>query len=291
MDKDIFTTEFFEKLNTINLSINMRLNKGAGGGRKSNAKGTSVEFSDFREYNLGDDIRRIDWNAYGRFDKLYVKEFMEEKEGIFNIFLDTSKSMDFGDSLKSVMALQIAGALSYIILNNTDRVFVNEINDADILTSKGRNGKNAYKKVIDDLGKIKFDGKTNISDAVKKRNLTYRGCSIIISDFLDSKGIEEAVKYLAYKKQEIILIQVLAREEIEVDMEGTVNMIDIETNEDIKITLTKTVIEKYKEQLTALTLELERLSKKYHMIYIRAISDEPIDKVIFEGFKNTGFLY
>ena len=87
MDK-IFNSEFYSKLHTLRMSIAMRLAAGMSGGRKSNAKGNSVEFSDFREYQLGDDIRRIDWNAYGRFDKLYIKLFMEEKEGIFQIFLD-----------------------------------------------------------------------------------------------------------------------------------------------------------------------------------------------------------
>ena len=86
----IFDSEFYSKLHKLRMSIAMHLASGMSGGRKSNAKGNSVEFSDFREYRLGDDFRRIDWNAYGRFDKLYVKLFMEEKEGIFNLFLDTA---------------------------------------------------------------------------------------------------------------------------------------------------------------------------------------------------------
>ena len=118
---DVFDGEFFEKLNTLKMSLDMRLSQGLSGARKSSAKGVSVEFSDFREYVLGDDIRRIDWNAYGRSDKLYIKQFMEEKEGIFQIFVDTSRSMSFGEIPKAKMALQTAGALSYIILNNLDR--------------------------------------------------------------------------------------------------------------------------------------------------------------------------
>ena len=74
-------TVFFEKLNTLKIGLSMRLSEGMSGIRKSSAKGNSVEFSDFREYIPGDDIRRIDWNAYGRTDKLYIKQFMEEKRG------------------------------------------------------------------------------------------------------------------------------------------------------------------------------------------------------------------
>ena len=108
MGEKLFDQEFFAKLNNLAIAMNTRMTYGIGGGRKSNAKGNSVEFSDFREYRLGDDIRRIDWNAYGRFDKLFVKLFMEEKEGLFQIFLDASKSMDFGEKNKSVCAQRIA---------------------------------------------------------------------------------------------------------------------------------------------------------------------------------------
>lgn len=98
MESAVFDKGFFDKLNTLKMSLNMRLNQGMSGIRKSSAKGSSVEFSDFREYMMGDDIRRIDWNAYGRTDKLYIKQFMEEKEGIFQIFIDTKRSMEFGKS-------------------------------------------------------------------------------------------------------------------------------------------------------------------------------------------------
>lgn len=136
MESAVFDKGFFDKLNTLKMSLNMRLNQGMSGIRKSSAKGSSVEFSDFREYMMGDDIRRIDWNAYGRTDKLYIKQFMEEKEGIFQIFIDTSRSMEFGKNPKSKMALQTAGALSYIILGNLDRVYINEMRENSITQEK-----------------------------------------------------------------------------------------------------------------------------------------------------------
>ncbi len=290
MEQTIFDTEFFEKLNTLKLSINMRLNKGMSGGRKSSAKGTSVEFSDFREYVLGDDVRRIDWNAYGRMDKLYIKQFMEEKEGVFNIFVDTSKSMEYGEIKKSYRALQLAGALSYIILNNLDRVYVTQVKDSGLTVGKGVTGRSSYKKVMRELESIRFDGETTLSKAIKSRDITKRGVSIIISDFLDPNGVEDAIKYLLYKKQEIILIQVLAREEIDIDVEGTVNLQDMETGEEMKITVTKQVIDSYNKELQGLNNRLNMLSRKYNMIYLSTVSDESFDKVLFEGFKNTGVL-
>ena len=97
MEEVLFDGEFFARLHTLRMSNKMKLTSGMSGGRKSSAKGNSVEFSDFREYMLGDDIRKIDWNAYGRMNRLFIKLFQEEKEGLFRIFLDGSKSMDYGE--------------------------------------------------------------------------------------------------------------------------------------------------------------------------------------------------
>ena len=128
----IFTDDFLKKLNKINMNLTLRLSSGYQGGRKSKAKGVSVEFSDYREYIKGDDFRRIDWNAYGRFDKFFIKVFMEEREGIFNFFLDTSKSMDYGKENKKIMALKIVAALSYIAINNLDRVNITTLESGNI---------------------------------------------------------------------------------------------------------------------------------------------------------------
>lgn len=287
MENTVFDKGFFDKLNTLKMSLNMRLSQGMSGIRKSSAKGSSVEFSDFREYMLGDDIRRIDWNAYGRTDKLYIKQFMEEKEGIFQIFIDTSRSMCFGEKQKSVMALQIAGALSYIVLNNLDRVYINEMKENSLTKGKGLTGGAAFSHVLNDLNRISFDGKTTLSKTILSRPIQMGGVSIIISDFLDEKGIDEALSYLAYRKQTIVLIQVLAKEELEVDYEGTLNILDVETNERVKITMSNATIKKYKEQLTRMQENLQTLARKYGAKYVCVRSDESLVNAMLHGFSGV----
>lgn len=287
MESDVFDKGFFDKLNTLKMSLDMRLNQGMSGIRKSSAKGTSVEFSDFREYILGDDIRRIDWNAYGRTDKLYIKQFMEEKEGIFQIFIDTSRSMSFGEVPKSKMALQIAGALSYIILNNLDRVYINEMKENTMTKGKGVTGGAAFSYVLQDLNRITFHGKTTLNKTILSRPMQSGGVSFIISDFLDREGIEEAMKYLAYKKQTIVLIQILAMEEVQVHYEGTVNILDMETEERIKITMSNATIKKYKEQFEKMRETLQKLSRKYGASYIFMQSDESLLNAMLHGFSGV----
>lgn len=290
MSEKIFDDDFFQKLNTLKLSLNMRLNQGMSGARKSGAKGTSVEFSDFREYMLGDDIRRIDWNAYGRMDKLFIKQFMEEKEGIYHIFLDTSKSMDYGEPKKSRLAMQLAGAISYLVLNNLDRVYVTQVQENSLSEGKGLSGRNSYKRILAELGQVSFDGKTTLNRSIMSRNIKGRGCSVIISDFLDPAGIEPLLRYLKYKKQQIVLVQVLAREEVTIDKEGSLNLIDSETGDIVRVTVNRRMIETYNEQLEKHRHQLSLLAKRYEAGYIEAVADESIDKVLFTGMQSAGFV-
>lgn len=287
MESAVFDKVFFEKLNTLKMSLNMRLSQGMSGIRKSSAKGSSVEFSDFREYMLGDDIRRIDWNAYGRTDKLYIKQFMEEKEGIFQIFIDTSRSMSFGEAPKSTLALQTAGALSYIILNNLDRVYINEMKENSITRGKGVTGTSAFSHVLKDLERITFDGKTTLNKTILSRPVQNGGVSFIISDFLDKEGIEDAMKYLAYRKQTIVLIQILAREEMEANYEGTRNILDMETEERVKITMSNAAIRQYKERLREMQEHLQALARKYGAAYIFMQSDESLIYAMLHGFSGV----
>lgn len=290
METNLFDQDFFAKLNQLAIAMNTRMTYGMGGGRKSNAKGTSVEFSDYREYIPGDDIRRIDWSAYGRLDKLYIKRFMEEKEGIFQIFIDTSKSMDFGEPKKSRIALQLAGALAYLVLNNLDRVYVSEMQETTLTQGKGRAGKQAFQTIMHELERVEFDGGTYLNQAIMKRQYQGSGVSIIISDFLDHQGIEEAIKYLTYKKQQIILIQVLARQEVDIEGEGAVNLLDMETGEEVRISLNRFTIQQYNQAFHAMEDDMRNLARKYEMTYIQMIADEPMEKFLFDHICNQGII-
>lgn len=284
-EQKIFDSQFFKKLNTLRFSMNMRLSQGLSGIRKSSAKGSSVEFSDFREYMPGDDVRRIDWNAYGRMDRLFIKEFMEEKEAVFHIFIDTSKSMCFGEQPKSTMALRIAGALSYIILNNLDRVSVSAVKEDSLTVGKGLAGRKALQRILTELESFEFAGGTSLSQAIRSRDIRGKGVSVIISDFLDPAGIGEGVRYLKYKKQDIILIHIMAGEETDIRIEGTVDLRDMETGEKLRVTMSNTAIRNYTGRLKAFRQHMERISKKYQLQYLFVRSDEELEKVLLEGMK------
>lgn len=276
---ETFTPEFYEKLKMFRMHLKLRLAAGANGGRKSNAKGSSVEFSDFREYIPGDDIRRIDWNAYARFDRLFVKLFMEEKEGLFRIFLDSSKSMDFGTPNKSVHAKQLAAALSYCILDNSDRVILNVMKDSKLETHPGTAGKQGFSKLIDILSSISFEGSNDFARSIKSKDINGRGMSIIISD-LYTDSLEDALKYLTYKKQELIVFHVLSPEELNPEILETVNLIDSESVAAMKVTGSNGLIKEYKQTLDNHVKQLQTVCKKYSAHYIQSFSNTDFTRIL-----------
>lgn len=262
------------------MSLAMSVAAGMSGGRKSNAKGNSVEFSDFREYRFGDDIRRIDWNAYGRFDKLFIKLFMEEKEGLFSIFIDSSKSMDFGEHNKAVCALRLAGAVSYIVLQNGDRLFINVMDNGNLIEYKSMAGIKAFSKVTQTLESVSFSGNSGLFESVRHKDFKKRGTSFLITDGY-TEELEDAVKYLKFKNQDVVLIQVLSREELEPEFEGTVNLIDSETGLDMRMTMSSQTVRDYKKSLDNFLARTQAMCKKYSCTYIRAISDESMESLLF----------
>lgn len=289
MKVKIFDTEFLKKLDTIAINVRMLMSEGGGGNRKSRSKGSSVEFSDFREYTMGDDFRRIDWNAYGRFDKLFVKLFMEEQEALINVFVDASKSMDFGVPKKSELALKLAGVLAFLALNNLDRVCINSINKEAFKQSAAVTGRSMFDRCISFLEGISFSGETDIN-AIKKKDIRSRGMSVIISDFFSPDGMEEAVKYLLYKKQDVFLIHVLSSEELNPELEGQVRLLDSETGKVMDVAVTPALLKQYHKKLEAFNSEIKEFCSKMGVSYIQVSSGDSIEKIVFEQFTGVGVI-
>lgn len=279
---------FLSKLNGLKLNYNLSINKGYSGGRKSRAKGSSSEFSDFREYIHGDDFRKIDWNAYGRFEKLYIKEFMEEREVLVNIFLDTTKSMDFGDPKKADILKNIALTFSFISLNNLDRVNLYYHGENEIKESGYLSGKNSLNKAMVLLDQLEFENKTDFFSIINKR--PYKsGISVIISD-LFSDGFEEIVKYLSYMNQRIIVLHLLDKGELKPDFIGDLRFIDSETSVGDDISISGHVLASYEKTLKSFIQNIKETCKKYGCVYAMISNEFSIDEIIFEKLVRAGIL-
>src|SRR5579871_908201 len=187
------------------------------GERRSKRKGQSVEFADYRNYVVGDDLRFLDWNLYARLDRLFLRLFMEEEDLHFYILLDNSLSMDFGSPTKLHYAKQVAAALGFVGLVNADRVVVEAFNDRLTQSMPAARGRRSVWRLVDFLQKLEPAGPSDLKKALRTFSLkcSGKGIVIVLSDFMDKKGCEDALRYLIARQMDVYVIQILSQEEIE----------------------------------------------------------------------------
>ena len=167
MNKSIISEEFLQQVESLQMLIKNNVAGLFGGNHKSKTFGSSCEFADYRDYIPGDDITKIDWNAYARFDKLYMKLYLDERQLHTRIYIDASRSMGYGKGKKDEQSLKIAATLAYLSICEMDKVSIYIIRDKQIhALITGMSGKEAYINEIGKLNDVSFDGDSFISDAI-----------------------------------------------------------------------------------------------------------------------------
>ncbi len=282
---DTLTKEYINKLDMLRLKMNTKANSGYNGIRKSDSKGSSLEFSDFRDYAQGDDIRRIDWNSYGRFDKLFIKLFSEEKQSSVNIFLDKSKSMDFGGVNKSYYSKLFAASVAYLTLKSADKLNIFACDEKIGFEKTNVSSKDLFPSIVRFLNEIEPSGKTSLTKSIlgiKGLNIG-SGISFILSDFFSLDGYEEAVKLLQSKKQQVILVHIMSRDEISPALADGLRLYDSETKANIDLYINADILNKYKEALNSYHDEIAAFCKKRNAHYIFTPTDNHVLKVISQN--------
>ncbi len=243
--------EFLRKLEQLRILAQKRL-KGANIAEHTSwQSGGSLEFLDYRKYQLGDDLRYVDWNVFGRLDKLFIKLFQAEKDLPIHILVDMSLSMRAGDPAKDIYVKKIAAALSYIGLANLDRVGITSFGRSLYHSRAPERGRQVYLSILEFLRSLETEGETNLNQSLSEFASSGKqaGIAIILSDLLDPAGIETGLKALAYGKFDIVLIQVLDREELSPQLDGYLKLEDIETGKRISLTLNGTLLEQYRKRM------------------------------------------
>ena len=288
----MFDASYYGRLARLKLAVDKKSNASLLGSRKSVRKGSSAEFSDFREYMPGDDIRSIDWNAYARLDRLYIKEYMEEKESRISFFLDLSQSMEYGEKRKSELAKELCAALSYIALMNMDHVLLVDLADpAKRYAASG--GKSGFRELTRYLEKMEPSAPAEVQHTISAMGRMQPGLSVIISDFLSEEYVEEPesliqlIRYLQYCRQKVVILQILAQEEVSIDLSGTFFLIDSENKDSrLRVTMESSSIRRYKEELEQFTGGLERSAKKCGASYHLCSTGEQFDRIVFEKLRD-----
>ena len=278
----MFDSDFLAQLESIRLNLRQRLTSGISGGKISNQKGQSLEFSDFKEYQIGDDYRRVDWNAYARFDKLILKLFMEEKQLNVSLLLDISESMNAGEVNKLLFAKKICAVIAYLTLVGYDQVSIYLLGDGISQVLPALSGKQSFIKILDFLQNAKTAKQSNISHAVRQINFKAKGACVLLSDGFVNDDLAQALSFLQYKKQNVFFVQILSAEELNPSLNGRFRLVDSENKEALDVTCNESVLSIYHKTLTNFLNNIHALCSKNGMQYTLISSDTDFKKAIFE---------
>ncbi len=262
------------------------------GERRSRRKGQSVEFADYRNYAVGDDLRFLDWNIYARLERLFVKLFMEEEDLHVSILLDASKSMDWGDPHKGLYAKRVAAALAYIGLVNYDRVSLHTYSDSLEGEMSGLRGRRLMHRVVGFLESIEFDGVSHLAAACRSYAIRHpqRGVLIILSDFLDKGGYETGLKYLVGRNLDLYAIQMLSPDEIDPKLAGDLRLRDIEDADIAEVTVSRALINRYKQNLQAYCAGLREFCTRRGICYAFTSTEVGFEQLVLGYLRYRGLL-
>jgi uncharacterized protein (DUF58 family) len=262
------------------------------GERRSKRKGQSVEFADYRNYVVGDDLRFLDWNLMARLDRLFIRVFLEEEDLHFCVLLDNSLSMDFGIPTKLQFAKQVAAALGFIGLVNMDRVVIEAFNDRLTQSMPALRGRRSLWRLMDFLQKIEPAGPSDLKRALRSFCIkcSGKGIVVLLSDLMDKGGYEEALRYLVARQMDIYVIQVLSQEEIEPEIVGDLRLIDIEDEDMAEITVSGPLLKRYKQNLAAYRAGLHEFCTRRGVSYLFTSNQVPFDRLVLTYLRQRGLV-
>lgn len=291
MAKFEITEELLAQIENLQMLLKNNVAGMFGGNHKSRTYGSSCEFADYRDYVDGDDTTKLDWNAYARFDKLYLKLFLDERQMHTRIYIDASRSMEYGDPGKAERALLYAATLAYLSVCEMDKVSIYVIKDKAVHEIiRGMVGKESFLSSINKLEEITFDGDSFISEAIVPENVGYGdGLSVIISDFLTDNDYEAAIDHLIGKRRDVFCLQILSLSEITPQQRGKVHFFDSENpslfyRKDIDREIAKA----YKRALEYATSRIRDYCNARGADYLLVSAEDKPQDVLFEKLVNMG---
>lgn len=278
-----FDETFLRRLEQLELA-SRRLTAGRmKGERRSTRRGQSVEFADYRNYSAGDDLRQLDWNAYARLEKLFVKLFVEEEDVTVHVLVDASASMNFGDPNKLEFACRAAAALAYLGLAHLDRVSVAFLGDGHASTLRPLRGKGRVFEVFRFLSEPRTERLTGLAAAAREYAGRLRGSGplLLISDLMDP-GYLDALRDLAGTRCQLSVLHVLAPEELDPDVPPDARLVDTETGQGIEVTGDDDLVDRYRTRLGEWQAEIAAFVARRGGSYVTVPSDLDLADLLFD---------
>lgn len=291
-DSPILDAAFLRKLERLSVAPNRAFPGQMKGEKRSPKRGTSIEFADYREYALGDDLRYVDWKAYARLERLFLKLFVEEEDLSIHLLVDASKSMDFGQPLtKFHYARKVAAALGYVGLARYDRVGVSGFGPGLGRRAPTLRGRAAVPQLFGYLQTLQPEGRTDIAETLRGYVLRAGapGVCVVLSDFFDPNW-ERGVRALLGRRFQVVLLQILDPREVEPDLLGDLRLVDSETDETREISVTPHLLSRYRAAFEQHCGGLAEMANRHGMDYIRVITSDSFEDLLLKTLRNAGLL-
>ncbi|MGL6094405.1 MAG: DUF58 domain-containing protein [Fimbriiglobus sp.] len=292
-DGPLLGTDFLRRLEALELVSKKLLAGRMKGDRLSRRKGRGSEFADFRPYTVGDDLRFLDWNLFGRTEKLFLRLFLEEEDLHVHLLIDNSRSMDYGTPTKLRYAKQVAAALGFVGLVNLDRVAVHAVGGPKPAASPVFRGRPSLWRMVRHLDAIgPAAGAADLNRGLRDFSVraTGRGVAVVLSDFLDKGGYEDGLRYLAARNLDVYAVQILAAEEIDPPFTGDLKLTDVEDGNHAEVTISAPLLERYRQTLAAYRAGLNAFCTRRGMAYLFTSNQVPFEKLVLGYLRSRGLV-
>lgn len=278
------------------------------GERRSRRRGVSVEFADYRPYVHGDDLRFVDWNIYGRLDRLFLKVFLEEEDLSLLLVIDASASMRWGNPDKFVFAQRLAMALGYVGLVNHNRVSLASFGSAawggGVQRLSNLRGRRRTSEIgswiirqdpVPNLRENDPDSAVGFEEAMRTIALSRqgRGVMVILSDFLFKEGYEKGLRYVTGGGYDVFAMQILSPEEIDPaanGVAGDLKLVDVEDRSESEVTVTPALLKSYKDRLNAYCSKLRDFCVRRGVTHVLIESAVDMDRLLLDYLRKRGLL-
>jgi uncharacterized protein (DUF58 family) len=312
MTSSLLTPELLRRLEQFQLLAARRAKSSSKGERRSRARGQSVEFADHRSYVPGDDFRHIDWNLFGRLDRLFLKLYEEERELPVRIFLDASESMTFGEPRKFDFARQVAAAIGYVALCGFDRVSVIPFPNAEGRMTNAATAdsdpsaighrpsaiegalrsvrsKKSSMQFFQNLNALTAGGSADFNEALRRGALEARhtGLAIVLSDFLDPAGYETGLTALVGRGFQVNVVQILAPEELAPTTFGDLRLVDSESGGVQEVTFGRYRMKAYQQTVQNFIQRLREFTTKRGINFFMAPSNMDLQDLLLKQLRKA----
>ena len=292
VDEPLVDRKFLERLERLTLHWQKSFPGLVGGHNRSRFPGSGLEFLDHRNFHQGDDLRAVNWRAFMRLEKMFLKMFQVEPRVPVRVMIDISRSMTTGEQSKFVYARRVAAALCFVGLVKLDLITIQPFSDHLDHSFLCGGGRHRFMPAAEFLSNLKPAGAGNFLKVAREFNHEYaqRGLLIIISDFLDDQDCLKPLQYLSDFGHELMLVHVWAEEDRVPPWEGELALEDAETGANLEIAFDDKARKAYTESFDEYAALLRRLALRNGGRYAGLPTSLAVEEAMFGPMVTTGGL-